>query len=618
MALLVFIAFFLWQASLFPRLDSKAAAPATAVQDHAESPLVDMARLKGINQNGELRRFGETDNCRAILFCFMNSECDVTRSYFSQLNQLAQACRTTAIEVYGVLPAAAPSDHISRQVDFDTLFDVTGELYTAFLPTHTPEIILVSDNGYLVYRGPIGNDNNPAASLSTELLDALRAVVQGKPTSKHGPSAGTTIDPGKWKVDPSKIAWAQHVAPIIQANCIECHHDDGVAPISFASNSNLLDHWQQILDVVNRGIMPPWKPHQDHGDFRGSLRLSPTEIKNLNNWKPPQNRFGSWGLAFRPKSKWQLGQPDLIIEMPTEFEIPTDGPDVYQYFVIPSGLKRDRLIAAIEFLPGNRRALHHASFRYDDAGLARKLDQNYPGPGYQRFGGWGFGTGGTLGGWALGVTPRRFPKGYGRFIAAGSDFVLQCHYHPTGKPETDRSQIGIYFAEPTANRRIGELYVANMSLDIPPGAQNHIHDASYTLPVDTVVHSVLPHMHLLGREAEARAVLPDKSVRPLIRIDDWDFDWQAVYHYRQPLRLPAGTRIDVRIVYDNSSANPFNPHSPPRRVRWGEESSDEMGVCFFDVTTDRPEELDFLLRHNVDYIERQNWTPRTGFLDEQR
>ena len=281
---------------------------------------------------------------------------------------------------------------------------------------------------------------------------------------------------------------------------------------------------------------------------------------------------------------WQLGKPDFVLTMPEEYEIPADGPDIYRIFVIPTRLRQDCLASTFEFRPGNPHVVHHSWVYFDTQGKARRLDAADPGPGYTNFGGPGFSGASSLGGWTPGGLPRRLPAGFGRPIPANSDLVLQIHYHPTGKRERDRSTIGFYFAPPTARGQAGEVIVANYDLDIRAGARQQHVSASHVLPVDTWLLDVTPHMHQLGRKMEVTAILPDHSVIPLVAIDDWSFSWQDHYVYREPIGLPAGTKLSLEAWYDNSSANPQNPHAPPRDVSFGEKADDEMCICFFQVT----------------------------------
>jgi len=191
-----------------------------------------------------------------------------------------------------------------------------------------------------------------------------------------------------------------------------------------------------------------------------------------------------------------------------------------------------------------------------------------------------------LGGWAPGNTPRFAPPGTAARIPKGSRIVLQVHYHKNGKPETDRTRIGLHFAKSPVEKRLRVAPVLNMGFEIPPGAERHEVKASMTIPTDIHLHSVIPHMHLLGRDIKLTATLPDGRALPLVWLPDWDFNWQETYAYREPLALPKGTRIQLTAYYDNSEKNPHNPHNPPKAVRWGDETTDEMCIAFLGYTVD--------------------------------
>ena len=180
--------------------------------------------------------------------------------------------------------------------------------------------------------------------------------------------------------------------------------------------------------------------------------------------------------------------------------------------------------------------------------------------------------------------------------------MTEIHYVRTGKAEHDRSKIGLYFARRSARQVVMEIQVGNKQIEIPPGQSRHLERATYTLPVDTTLLDVVPHMHVLGREMKVSARLPDGSVQPLMWIKDWDFNWQGQYAYAQPIRLPKGTRINVDAWYDNSSENPLNPNSPPKTVRWGDDSTDEMLICHFQCTCKTMDELKQLMADQERYI----------------
>lgn len=602
--------------------DSSGTRPAltatTSIGDAA--PVTRRPLFKASDLDGTLHYLGRSPGCKAVAVVFLGTQCPISNGYTPLLNRLAAACEKADIEFFGVISdrstsrAAAITHSREYQIEFPVLFDSSGALADRLQPTHTPEAVVCDPRGEILYRGAIDDRYAGVSRRKTRvhrfwLADALRAIAADRPieTARTEP-IGCLVE---HKADPqagATVTFTRDVAPIVFHNCVNCHRPGAVGPFPLTTYEEVSRRALQVELVIQERIMPPWKPEPDFGHFRNEARLADHEIDVLSAWVaaglPEGDAADLPPLPTFPDG-FQLGQPDLVLEMTEPFSVPADGPDIYQYFVIPTHLPDDRLVAAIEYRPGNARVVHHASFRYDDAGIARQLDGLDPQPGYRRTDGWGFGTGGTLGGWAMGAIPQRFPEGMGRPLAAFSDFVIQSHYHPTGRAEIDQSQVGIYFAPRTATQQVAELFVANVKLEIPAGESRFRHIATYTLPVETTLHAVLPHMHLLGRECRAVAHRPDGSVEPLIAINDWDFNWQGIYYYSEPLTLPAGTRIDFEIVYDNSTSNPLNPHSPPVTVGWGEATTDEMGVCFFDVTCETADELAQLISHNRAYVDSQ-------------
>lgn len=582
--------------------------------------LASVGPLKGTDLDGRLHRLGQSPQCRGIVVVFLATKCPISNAHLPALNRMAERFGAEGMEFYGVISetTVSRSEAVAHRdeygIDFPVLFDASGELLSRLQPTHTPQAFVLTPEGDVLYSGRIDDryvevGRKKLEAQQHDLKRAVEAVAAGEPVpvAKTEP-VGCLIETPDPDRAGGEVTFTREIAPIIYNNCMGCHRPGESAPFPLIRYEEVSQRARQIRQVTQSGFMPPWRPAPDFGEFRNERRLSDREIELLAEWaEAGAPRGDPADLPPKPEfaEGWRLGEPDRVYRLPEPFPIPADRSDVYQYFVIPTELQEDKIVEAIEFRPTNPRVVHHASLYYDTTGTARQLDQEDPGPGYERFGGPGFLPAGTLGGWAPGVTPRKLPEGIGRIIEAGADLVVQIHYHPTGKPETDQSVIGVHFAEQPAEKLVAEILVANFDLIIPPGERRHHHHASYTVPVDVTLHSAAPHMHYLGREMKVTAALPDGEIKPLIWIKDWDFNWQDRYIYKRPIHLPAGTRIDVEAWYDNSAGNPFNPNSPPVEVRWGERSADEMGICFFDVTTDRPEDRRFLYRHNQRYLYEQ-------------
>jgi hypothetical protein len=285
---------------------------------------------------------------------------------------------------------------------------------------------------------------------------------------------------------------------------------------------------------------------------------------------------------------WTLGAPDRVLDPGEPFEVPARGKDIYRNFVLPYYSQDDQWVSAVEVSPGSSEVVHHVVLYLDPQGKSPALDKAQPGPGFTVFGvDAGFSPAVWLQGWAPGATPRFLPEGTAWKLPARSYLVIQVHYHSHGQAVKDRTRIGLHFARGPIDKRVrASAALSNLTFQIPPGAVRHGVKASVLLPADITMVSVWPHMHQLGREMKAGATLPDGRARPLVWIPEWDFNWQLMYTFKEPLKLPRGSRLDLLAAYDNSANNPNNPNRPPKRVAFGPQTTDEMCFCFFLYTVD--------------------------------
>jgi hypothetical protein len=404
-----------------------------------------------------------------------------------------------------------------------------------------------------------------------------------------------------------KVTFSEHIAPIVYGNCVTCHRPGEAAPFALISYEDVKKRGSLIATVTKARYMPPWHAAHDYGEFAGERRLTDQQIATIADWV--QQGMPEGDPAKMPKlpdftDGWHLGKPDLIVEMPVGFNLPASGPDVFRNFVIPLGLKEDKWVRAIEFRPSARKVVHHVLFAYAPAGSMARIDGVDGKPGFGGMGTVGVapgqGNSGGLGGWAVGGTPAFIPGELAMPLPKGSDFLLQMHFHLTGKPETEKSVVGIYFADKAPERNmitadLPALFGFGAGIDIPPGEKNYTIRDSFTLPVDVNVYGAIAHAHYLAKDIKATATLPDGTIKPLIWIQDWDFNWQETYTYKQSFALPKGTRIDATLRYDNSMDNPRNPSNPPKRALFGEESFDEMGTVGLTLVTARKEDEPVLL-----------------------
>ncbi len=390
---------------------------------------------------------------------------------------------------------------------------------------------------------------------------------------------------------PSKLTFTEHIAPIVFNSCASCHRPGEAAPFSLMSYQDVRKRGALIAAVTQSRYMPPWHAEPGYGDFIDTHRLTNDQIASIKQWVDAGMPEGDAArLPPLPKfpEGWQLGKPDVVLTMPEGFDLPASGPDIYRNFTIPMKLSENKWVKAVEFRPSARKVVHHALFFADNTGESLKHDGEDGKPGYNG------GLDGTrfakarLGGWAVGGNPHFLPGDAALPLAKNSDFVMQVHFHLTGKAEKEQSTIGLYFADKAPERmmtgiQVPAVFGVGMGLDIPAGEKAYTIKDSFTLPVDVEGLAVGGHAHYLAKDMQAVATLPDGSKEWLLWIKDWDFSWQDQYQYKKPVPLPKGTRIDVAITYDNSADNPRNPSHPPKRVKWGEQSFDEMGSVTVQV-----------------------------------
>ena len=411
---------------------------------------------------------------------------------------------------------------------------------------------------------------------------------------------------------PASAISYREIAPIIERNCAPCHRPGEAAPFALLNYEDVKRHAHQIADVTKRRFMPPWPPEPGYGDFIEERRLTASQIRLIQDWVQQGARAGSsTGVTEAPakEPEWRLGTPDLVLHVQQPYQLSADGPEVFWNFIIPMPLDGPRWVKAVEFRPGTPRVFHHASLIVDRSRSARRNEQT-PGAGFP-----GmdltveentFDPDGVFLAWKPGSVPNVEPEGIAWRADPGTDVVFSVHLRPSGKAEAVDPSIGLYFTDKPQTKfpMLVELQ-REASIDIPAGAHDYVVTDSFRCPIDVQVLAVYPHAHYLGKLLEGYAVLPDGSRKWLIRIPDWDLNWQGVYHFKRPVTLPRGSVITMRFHYDNSEANVRNPHKPPQRVHGGSQAYDEMGNLWLQLlpigTGDqRPVLLEALMRQRLE------------------
>jgi Tfp pilus assembly protein PilF len=389
---------------------------------------------------------------------------------------------------------------------------------------------------------------------------------------------------------PKQVTFNRDIAPIIFHSCSTCHRPGEAAPFSLLAYSDVKKHARQIADVTKSRTMPPWLPLPQTLKFADEMRLSQDEINLIQTWVAQGEAEGNPAdLPPQPKfvEGWRLGEPDLVLKAEKPFILPPQGTDTYWNFIFRLPIQETKWVTAVEIRPGDKRYVHHANILVDRAEESRKREAE-PGAG---FGGMEirvesqvFDPDSHLLFWKPGTIPYVEPEGMALRLDKGTDLVLNTHLQPSGKPEVIQPSIGLYFTSHRATKVPMLLQLENdLKLNIPAGKKDFLVTDRFILPIDVDLMALYPHAHYLGRDIQASAMLPDGTSETLIHIPQWNLNWQAVYRYAQPVRLPKGTTVSLRYTYDNSDENPMNPNRPPVRVQGGNRSTDEMCHLWLQV-----------------------------------
>jgi hypothetical protein len=428
-------------------------------------------------------------------------------------------------------------------------------------------------------------------------------------------AAAGALAAGIWSGAPTAAAQGQEaptfsrdVAPIFYGRCVSCHRQGEVAPMPLITFRDVRPWAASIRSRVSTRVMPPWHADRRYGTFRNDTSLSQQEIDTIVRWVDGGAREGNPAdlppLPDFPVG-WQIGTPDVVFEMPVEFDVPARGTIDYQYFEVPTNFTEDRWMQAGEVRAGDREHVHHIivyvrepqaaarpavmTVRPIPSGAAAAAAR--PGRGAAAPSRAAQGAPVSRGGdnmlvnWAVGEDAPVHAPGTAKRIPAGSTLVFQVHYTTNGTPGKDRSRVGLIFAKERPDREVRTGLVANPVFAIPPGAPNHRVEAEATFSEDVKVWTLHPHMHLRGKDMTYTVTYPDGREQVVLSVPKFDFGWQTDYWLAEPLLVPKGSRLHVAAHFDNSPANRSNP-DPSATVRWGDQTWEEMMIGFFTYTVE--------------------------------
>lgn len=402
------------------------------------------------------------------------------------------------------------------------------------------------------------------------------------------------------EADAEPPTFSKEIVRLFQDQYQGCHRPGGSGPFSLVDYASARPWARSIKSAVARRHMPPFKPVAGHGSFHNERRLTPEQIDLIGRWVDagaPEGNPANLPEIKKFSSDWTNGPPDVVAKMPSPYT-PKIGVDDYRCFSIPLELGAERFVNSVEVRPGNNKIVHHVFVYADPYHLSTWMPERPLGqPDYECFGGprfflvdidnfpW------MLGAWVPGNGPIRFPDEMGIRFRARSRLVIQVHYSGGDGKESDQTEVGLYFSKHPSPRPVFISGLEEKSFVIPAGESKHkiVTQMTLDVPVGIRILGYPPHMHLIGREIRADKIAPDGTRTPLIYIDDWDFNWQDSYMVRDKVVWRQGETVRMEALYDNSSANRFNPNrDSPKEVRNGEKTTDEMCVIVFFVTLDLP------------------------------
>ena len=532
---------------------------------------------------------------RAFVLVFTNTTCPLVQKYLPRLNEMHAEYRKRGVQIVAVNVGLNDSilDMATQAVKHDCAFffvqDIDGSCVKACGVQRTPEAVVIDVDHRLRYRGRIDNQyrlsGTAASAEQSDLRNAIDALLEGREiATSETPVDGcriTTLSPRKPSDD---ITFTEHVSPLIQKHCAECHQPGTSAPFSLTNYKEVVSNGEMIAEVVGERRMPPWFGSPEFGTFLNCRTMDDRERETIVQWvragmpkgtdvveatksESPAQDLQTTASNDPADPKWQMGKPDWVIELSQNYSVPAEGYVDYKYAILPTIFLNDTWVQGVEILPDNPRVVHHCNLGFvslADGGRKAKIITGYvPGGG-----------------------PMKLSDGVAVNIKRGSILGLQIHLTTTGKPEKCRLRVGFRFAKEPIQKELHLLELYDNRFRIPPFAAYHTVSKSKTLQRDVTAYGMFAHMHVRGKDITFRAHPPRSESEIMLMIPNYNFDWQMPYYLPTGAKkYPAGTRFECVAHFDNSTFNPYNP-DPSATVRVGEQTYNEMMYGFIFYTED--------------------------------
>ena len=526
---------------------------------------------------GKTRQLSELARDKGLVVAFTSTTCPVSKRYGPSLARLEKEVQSKGFHMLFVNPMKSESSADMKAQGFTAPYvqDAKGTLTAALDARTTTEVFLLDSSRTLLYRGALDDQYGLAYNLDAPqqryLAEAIDEVLAGRhPHVAATEAPGCELDrPDHGATSSTSVTYHRDVARILAQNCVQCHHDGGIAPFALDSADEVQDRAKTIRRVVAEGTMPPWfakddKPNRWANDHSLAARDKADLLAWINSTDRP---MGDPATAPRPivfpKDGWLNGEPDAVFEFAKAQPVKAEGKMPYVTVTVPTGLTEDHWVQSIEIQPGQRQVVHHVIvFALDPKHKGERLAQ------HETF----------FAAYVPGNSGDIFPTGFAKKLPAGAVLSFQMHYTPNGKPTEDKTRIAFRWARQSPKYELKVASVSNGRISIPPGAANHIETAQRPAPEDMNLVGFMPHMHVRGKAFRYEIVQPAGN-QLVLDIPRYDFNWQLMYRLNEPLHMPRGTVMKVTATFDNSPGNKANP-DPAKTVRWGPQTEDEMMIGY--------------------------------------
>lgn len=546
-------------------------------------------KLKADAIDGRSFQLASATRFKATVIALTSTSCPVCKKYVPTLAAIEKEYQGKGVQFCFL--NTLPSDEIAdirqvikkHQLKGPYVHDKRDKLNESLEIRTTAEVFVFDWQRKLVYRGAV-DDQYGIGYAKTKpgknyLKDALDSVLADKPIELAATTApGCDIwIPSKTKPVESKLTYHADIARIVQNNCVDCHREKGLAPFSLETVDDIVSHAGMIRTVVENGTMPPWFAKEENKEkskakWGNDRSLTDNDQANLLEWLKSARTVGNPTDGPQPKkfsSAWNIGTPDETFKIPRAFQIKANGQMPYQYTRIRTRFEKDQWIKAVEIRPTDRSVVHHVLVFVDGGGERGDRD-------------------GFFAAYVPGNTFQIFPEGFGKKIPADASLVFQIHYTPNGQATEDQMEIGFTYLNERPKHEIRVKGIANRRISIPAHASHHKEDASITIPQDIKVLAFMPHMHLRGKAFRYNIFERGQDEgEQILDIPAYDFNWQLVYRLAEPVALQKGDRIEALGWFDNSKNNPANP-DPTQRVRWGDQTTEEMMLGYVEYYVSGP------------------------------